>query len=217
MCILDLSKTFMYDFHYNYIKQKYGNKAKLLRTDTNSLIYNTETEDVYKNFWNDKDNFDNSDYPDESSFYVKTNTELISKFKDGACGTPIKEFVGLRSKMYSYIKDNNQNNKTAKEIKKTVIKKDIQLEDYKKTLFHNEQMYHTMKIIRSINHQPGSYQLNKVSLSYFMISVTFLKIVYRLCLWALYICYKTKFDEIIRLSERLGMKSTVTSCSYEAI
>ena len=61
MCILDLSKTPMYDFHYNYIKQKYGNKAKLLFTDKDSLTHEIEAEDVYADFWRDKDKFDNSD------------------------------------------------------------------------------------------------------------------------------------------------------------
>ena len=55
MCILDLSKMLMYDFHYNYIKKKYNNRARLLFTDTDSLTYEIEAEDVYKNFWNDKD------------------------------------------------------------------------------------------------------------------------------------------------------------------
>ena len=106
MCILDLSKTLMYDFHYNYIKNKYGDKAKLLFTDTDSLTYEIETEDVYSDFWNDKNKFDNSDYPEDSPYFDKTNKKVIGKFKDEASGMPITEFVGLRSKMYSYIKDN---------------------------------------------------------------------------------------------------------------
>ena len=167
MCILDLSKTLMYDFHYNYIKNKYGNKAKLLFTDTDSLTYEIEAEDVYKDFWNDKDKFDNSDYSESSQFFDKTNKKVIGKFKDEAAGIPICEFVGLRSKMYSYIKDNQTGGKTAKGIKKNVIKNDINHENYRDTLFNNKQIRNKMKTIRSQNHQLGSYEINKVSLSCF--------------------------------------------------
>ena len=84
MCILDLSKTLMYDFHYNYIKKKYNNRARLLFTDTDSLTYEIEAEDVYKDFWNDKGMFDNSDYPESSPYYCNVNKKIIGKFKDEA-------------------------------------------------------------------------------------------------------------------------------------
>ena len=73
MCILDLSKVLMYDFHYNYIKKRYKDKAKLLFTDTDSLTYEIETDDVYQDFWKDKEPFDNSDYPKDSPFFNETN------------------------------------------------------------------------------------------------------------------------------------------------
>ena len=167
MCILDLSKTLMYDFHYNYIKHKYGNKAKLLFTDTDSLTYEIETKDAYKDFFKDKSKFDNSDYPENSPYFNKTNKKVIGKFKDEAAGVPVVEFIGLRSKMYSYIKDNDEGGKTAKGIKKNIITKNIKHEDYKEVLFNNKQMHHTMKTIRSNNHQLGSFELNKISLSCF--------------------------------------------------
>ena len=167
MCILDLSKILMYDFHYNYIKSKYGDKAKLLFTDTDSLTYEIETKDVYRDFWNDKDRFDNSGYPENSPYFNKTNKKVIGKFKDEAAGVPVVEFVGLRSKMYSYIKENQKGGKATKGIKTNVIKKNITHENYKDTLFNNEQMHHKMKTIRSKNHKLGSYEINKVSLSCF--------------------------------------------------
>ena len=126
MCTLDLSKTLVYVFHYNHIKQKYGRKAKLLFTDTDSLTYGIETDDVYTDFWNDKDKFDNSDYPQDSPYFDKSNNKVIGKFKDETVGIPIREFVGLRSKMYSYLKDNDLEGKTAKGFKKNIIKKNIE-------------------------------------------------------------------------------------------
>ena len=69
--------------------------------------------------------------------------------------------------MYSYVKDNHKEERTAKGIKKNVIKNDINHENYKQTLFSEEQIHHKMKTIRSKNHQLGSYEINKVSLSCF--------------------------------------------------
>ena len=166
-CILDLSKTLIYDFHYNYIKHKYDNKAKLLFTDTDSLTYEIETADAYADFWQNKDKFDNCDYNIESPFYNIDNKKVIGKFKDETAGIPITEFIGLRSKMYSYVKDNEQTARTAKGIKKQVIKKILTHDNYKEVLFNSEQMQHTMKTIRSKTHQLGSFELNKISLSCF--------------------------------------------------
>ena len=95
MCILDLSKTLMHDFHYNYTKNKFGDRAKLLFTDTDSLTYEIEAEDVYQDFWYDKDKFNNSDYPENSPYYDTSNKTVIGKFKDEAAGTSIVEFIGL--------------------------------------------------------------------------------------------------------------------------
>ena len=164
---LDLSKMLMYDFHYNYIKKKYNNRARLLFTDTDSLTYEIEAEDVYKDLWNDKNMFDNSDYLESSPYYCNANKKIIGKFKDEACGIPITEFIGLKSKMYSYVKDNEKGERTVKGIKKNVIKSNIRREDYKNTLIKNEWMHHKMKTIRSQRHQLGSYKINKVSLSCF--------------------------------------------------
>ena len=132
MCIL--SKTPMYDFHYNYIRQKYNDNAKLLFADTDSLCYGILTGDAYADFWKAKELFDNADYPKESPYFDATNKKVIGKMKDEAAGMSIVEFVGLRSKMYSYVKDNGKNEKTAKGVRKYAIKKNITHENYKNTL-----------------------------------------------------------------------------------
>ena len=106
MCISDLSKTLMDKFHYQYIKAKYQSKAKMIFTDTDSLTYLIEMEDVYKDFHEDKHLFDFSDYPENSPYHCNSNKKVIGKFKVETHSVPIVEFVGLKSKMYSYIKDN---------------------------------------------------------------------------------------------------------------
>ena len=180
MCILDLSKTLMYDFHYNFIKAKYGEKAILLFTDTDSLCYVIITEDVYEDLLKDRDLFDNSDYEEPSKFFFDENKKVIGKFKDEAAGNPITEVVCLKPKMYTYEKEtkrkhicgkmyllvnNTKNDKKAKGIKKNVIKKDIKHLHFKDCVFKNQIMRHKMNTIRSDHHVLSSYQINKTSLS----------------------------------------------------
>lgn len=105
MCILDLSKTLMYDFHYNYIEPKYGDRAKRLFTDTDSLAYEIKTWDFYKDISGDAVNkFDTSNFPKDHSSGIEAglNKKVVGMFKDEAGGEIIEEFVGLRAKLYSY-------------------------------------------------------------------------------------------------------------------
>lgn len=95
---------------------------------------------MYTDFWTVRDKFDNSDYSKDSQYFVPTNKKVISKFKDEAAGILVTEFIGRRSKMYSYVKDNDENQKTAKGIKKYVIKRKITHQDYKDTLLNNKHI-----------------------------------------------------------------------------
>ena len=168
MCILDLSKTIMYDFHYNYIKPKYENKAKLLFTDTDSLMYEIETEDFYKDISIDvKDRFDTSEYAHSHASGIPTgcNKKVLGMFKDEVAGRCIKEFIGLRSKLYSYKMFEGEESKKCKGVKKSVIKKSITHEDYKTCLFTGKEQLRKMNVIRSYDHEIYTEEVNKVALS----------------------------------------------------
>ena len=180
--ILDLSKTLMYDFHYNYIQEKFA-KANLLFTDTDSLMYKIRTDNFYSDIENDiEDKFDTSDYPPDHKSGIKTgiNKKVIGMFKDEVAGKQITHFVGLRPKLYSFKLEECRCEspsgrgvlggsippvKKCKGIKKNVVKKGINFEDYVKCLFSGEKQMRTMKIIRSENHDIYSKEINKVALS----------------------------------------------------
>ena len=168
MCILDLSKTIMYDFHYNYIKPKYGAKAKLLFTDTDSFMYEIETEDFYKDISKDvKDRFDTSDYPENHPSGIPTgiNKKVLGMFKDEAAGKRIKEFVGLRAKLYSFIMEDGKENKRCKGVKKQVVESSITHEDYKTCLRTGKEQLRKQNILRSYEHEVFTEEINKISLS----------------------------------------------------
>ena len=168
MHILELSKTLMFDFHYNYIKKKYGDKAKLLFTDTDSLMYEIQTEDFYEDIKGDvKDRFDTSDYPSNhpSGIPMGCNKKVLGMFKDEAGGKIIDEFVGLRAKLYSYKTFEGEESKKCKGVKRLVVKNSITHEDYKNCLFTGTEQLRKMNVIRSHKHDIYTEEVNKVALS----------------------------------------------------
>ena len=109
MRILELSKVLMCKFHHDYIKNKYENKSKLLFTDTDSLMYNIKTEDVYEDFSSNKQRFGFSNCSTKSKY--NSNKLVIGKMKNETGGVPIEEFVELKPKMYSFLVDNSEKSK----------------------------------------------------------------------------------------------------------
>ena len=101
MCILELSKVLMYEFHCDCIKIKYDNYLNLIFTGTDSLMYEFKTEDVYWVFSSDKEMFDFSDYLTKSKYYDNSSKLVIGKMKDETGDVAIEEFFGLKQKRYS--------------------------------------------------------------------------------------------------------------------
>ena len=132
MSILDISKTHMYKFHYDYMKPKYGEKAALLFTDTYSLCYEIETKDFYKDISGDIPKwFDTSNYDKNHPSGIPTgiNKKVVGMMKDECGGKNIKLFVGLRSKLYAYKMEGGVEEKECKGVKKYVIKNEIIVAD----------------------------------------------------------------------------------------
>ncbi|KAL9953136.1 hypothetical protein ACROYT_G040499 [Oculina patagonica] len=171
MTILDVSKILMYDFFYKEMKMEYGQRCELLYTDTDSLLLEIDTEDIYEDIYQNKTLYDTSDYPKENILHSEENKKVLGKMKEECAGTPISECVCLRPKMYSIIYGtqtaDQKKIKKAKGVKKSVVKKQIMHEQYKETLFGTKQLWHGMNILRSEGHEIYGMHLNKVSLSPF--------------------------------------------------
>ena len=103
-CILELSKLLMHQFHYDYVLKTFN--AKLLFTDTDSLVYEIKDGNVYEQCFKDKYLFDFSGYPKNSAYYDNSNKKVLGKMKDELNGNKIVELIDLKSKMYSLIKKN---------------------------------------------------------------------------------------------------------------
>ena len=163
LSVLDLSKLHMYQFHYDDIKKKYGGKAKLLFTDTDSLCYHVQTDNLYADMIADKQTYDLSDMP--APYHDSTNKKVLGKFKDELEGKAAAEFIGLRPKLYS-IQIGSEKKSTAKGVPGSAQRK-ITHQDYRRCLkggASDQRQLVAFSTIRSKMHQLYTLRQQKVSL-----------------------------------------------------
>jgi len=172
ICVLDLSKLLMYNFHYNTMLKNYGDKCKMIYTDTDSLIYEVETDDLYEDMLKIQDNFDCSEYPKDHILYNPINKKVIGKFKDEVASGVISEFIALRPKLYSYlVEGEDKKHIKCKGVAKSFVKHHIRHETLKEVLYGTTKeecfQYAKFKCIRSTEHKINTIEVNKISLNPF--------------------------------------------------
>jgi hypothetical protein len=176
MAVLDLSKRYMYNTHYNEIRPNLRNENnKLMYIDTDSFIYKICKDDDFYEFMRTHPHlFDTSNYPHPTEenpdipthpLYSAKNKKVLGKFKDELGGERLLEVIGLRSKMYTFRTETGRTMKKLKGIKKSVLKNDISFADYMTCLLQNKKFAHQQKLIRSKRHELMTITQTKVSLS----------------------------------------------------
>ena len=155
-CILETSKLHMYQFWYDHLKEKYNNKVELIYTDTDSFIIQVETEDIYKDMFEDRNLYDFSEYPINHPNYGITNKKVLGKFKDEMKSLIMPEFIGLKPKMYSF---NYINNSTE------INENDIKYDEYNNIILNNN-IHKGVKESISLKHDEYKRSLYKEELIY---------------------------------------------------
>ena len=135
LLILEISKTLMYEFSYDYIKPKYSDNLKLCYMDTDSFIMHIKTKDLYKDIANEVEKrFDTSNYEVNRPLPTRKNKKVIGLMKDELGGKILTEFLALRPKTYPYLTDDCKEDKKPKGTKTCVIKRKLKFNDYKDCL-----------------------------------------------------------------------------------
>ena len=168
MSILDISKTLMYKFWYDYIKSKYEDRAKLCYTDTDSFIIHIITEDFFEDIaddvtkWFDTSNYDEND---KRPLPIGKNKKVPGLFKDELGGKIIKELCLLRLEAYAYLMEDYSVKKKAKGTKKCVIKRRLMFENYKDCLFNDKTILRSQQRFKSYPNKAYTKEVNKIALS----------------------------------------------------
>ena len=166
--ILDISKTLMYEFWYDYIKPKYGDKARLCYMDTDSFVKHIKRDDFYKDIAGDVERwFDTSNYDEKEKrpLPIGKNKRVRSLFKDKLEGKIMTEFCALRVKAYAYTLDDVTEKKKAKGTKKCIVKREITFKNYRDSLFNDELIIRSQQRFRSDHHRVYTEEVNKIALS----------------------------------------------------
>lgn len=128
--ILDLSKTIMYDFFYNFLKCKYQSNVSLLYSDTDSLILEVFTPNFYDDMKQEISRFDTSNYKKTKLYNMPITESIVGKFKDEFFGIPISSFYGTSAKSYC-IRLPEKEVLKAKGVKSSAVKKYLTVATYK--------------------------------------------------------------------------------------
>ena len=158
----------MYEFYYDYLKSKYGDKVRLCYMDTDSFILQIQTEDFYKDIANDVNILlDTSGYAKKLNRPLPTriNEKVIDTFKDELNGKVIAEFCAPRAKTYALKDEDNKERKRAKGTKKSVTENDLKLEDYKDSVLKNKIVLRSQQRFKSQNHKVFTEEVNKIAIS----------------------------------------------------
>ena len=168
MVILDIAKTVIYDLHYNCILQKFSlsEKAKRLFTDADSLTYWIKTGDIYEDIKPDASaHFDYSEYAESHTLFSTVNMKQLGKWKDENCKSgPIRQFFGIRAKMYSIRCENKKFNKVkAKGIIKAYHQRNLRHKHYLRALSNMKTRTPKFWQIRSSLHNLKTVLVRKSS------------------------------------------------------
>ena len=165
--VLDISKTLMYTFYYDYLKPKYGDKVKLCYMDTDSFIVLVKTDDFYKDISDDViEWFDISDFNnDDDRLPTGINKKDIGKFENELKGQIMIEFFALASKVYAYLDENDKEHKRVKGINKYVRDKALRFNQYMDALLLNKTIITTQQIFKSDHHTITTEETNKIAFS----------------------------------------------------
>ena len=140
----------IHEFHYAYIKNKYGHNARLLLTDTDSLMHRTKTEDIYEDFSKNKEILDFSNYSTWLKYFDDLTKFVVGKIKDEAVCVATEEFVGWKPKMYSFIVDDSSVSKMAKGVNR-IATAAISDNKFENVLLNYQCLRHSINRIGSKN------------------------------------------------------------------